>query len=193
MKKFYILLIGLVMLCGCSRQSDDVNNMTTSLTTTTLTTPAVTTKPVTTTTTTSYVTKSTTTTSKITTTPKVTTPIVVTTTLPPIKESGLVQKTSKEILTKIENKETFVVYLGTSTCSACIAYKPYILEFMEQYEDKAIYYVNLDQCDSIDTNELATFVSLEYTPTTFLFINGEIEESFVGTDDNYLKIMMNEI
>lgn len=194
MKKIIVILLCL-LLSACSAQGSGGNSTTstTSITTTPITTTQTTSQTTTSTTvtSTSSTTTTTTTTSKVTTT---TTPVVTTTTTtttsPVVVEKGLVKATSLDILMKMGNSESFIVYLGTSRCSACQKYKPHIEEYLTNKPDITIYYVVLDECEASETEQLATHVGLEYTPTTFLFINGEIEDSYVGTNDEKLDAMI---
>lgn len=87
---------------------------------------------------------------------------------------------SKTILDKIEADESFVFYVGSTTCSACIAYKPVVKEMNKNY-DVNLLTINLDKDDNAEARQkLIDFVSLEGTPTTVVIENGEIKKSFVG-------------
>ena len=193
MKKLMIVFI-CMLLCGCSSQNNE-NAEITQVTTTTPATTAVsttttlvtTTTPVTTTT--AKTTVATTTTSQVTTTTPVTTTSILTTTAKPVQK-GLIEKTSGDILNMIINQESFIVYLGTSYCPHCVEYKPHVEEFLKDYKDVAIYYVVLDKSDANQTSELVSLVALEYTPTTFLIVDGGTQDSFVGVNDGKLAGMI---
>ena len=213
MKKLIIVLI-CMLLCGCSQQSNENTEVTKNSTTTpvatvsttttvtntppviagskvTTTTVATTTTPVKTTTTTQVTTTAPVTTATTTSTSicSVATTPVTTTTIKPI-EKGLIEKTSGDILSMTINQESFIVYLGTSYCPHCVEYKPHVEEFLKDYKDVAIYYVVLDKSDAAQTSELTSLVALEYTPTTFLIVNGGTQDSFVGTNDKKLAEMI---
>lgn len=87
-----------------------------------------------------------------------------------------------EVVEKIENDETFVVYLGTTTCSHCLAYGKLVPEYNKKYGVK-IGHVVLDE---VEVNEpegydaLMAIFPIEYTPTTYFVIAGEIAGSVVG-------------
>ena len=189
MKKLMIVLM-CMMLCGCVKQSEGNTNVTTTSTplVTTTTTPLVTTTTkLTTTVTTTTTSPQTVATTTVPTTVTTTTPI--TTTTKPIAK-GLVELTSGDILNKIFNQETFIMYLGTSHCSHCIKYKPQIEEFLKDYPDVTMYYVVLDKSDEFQTSELVSLLGLEYTPTTYLIVNGATQDMFVGTGNNDKLIEM---
>lgn len=46
----------------------------------------------------------------------------------------------KEIYSKFENKETFVLYLGGKTCPHCRKFSPILREFNTLYGNKLNYY-----------------------------------------------------
>lgn len=189
MKKLYVLL-SIVLMCGCA-----TNNNQEAPEVTTPSSPVTTINEVTTVTTvsTTITTTTQTETTKVTTTsPKVTTTTSTTTTSKP-KETGLVQVTSGDILNKIFAQETFIMYLGTSYCPHCIEYKPHVTQFLKDYKDTVIYYVVLDECDANQTDELVTLLGLQYTPTTYLIIEGSNADNFVGTDDEKLSEMIAQI
>ena len=88
-----------------------------------------------------------------------------------------------EVINKLDDKESFVFVLASSTCSACLTYRPIINEFMEQ-KDMEIIYIEVDKTDN-DT--LQTLVNdylegdLEFTPTTYVILEGEMVDTAVGS------------
>ena len=67
---------------------------------------------------------------------------------------------SKDIIKRINNKETFVVYFGFNTCPYCRTVLPSLIEVSEYLEVDKIYYVDISNIrDTIiinDDNELET-------------------------------------
>lgn len=84
-----------------------------------------------------------------------------------------------DILELIENKETFVVYLGSTTCGHCQDYAP-IVEKACVEKGATIYKVMLDLSDGADNKAFIEEYGLEYTPTTYYFEEGKVKDSFVG-------------
>lgn len=87
-----------------------------------------------------------------------------------------------EIVERIQNDETFVVYLGTTTCSHCLAFGKLVPTYNEEYNVE-IGHVVLDEIETSDPEgyqALMEVLVIEYTPTTFFIIDGEIAESVVG-------------
>lgn len=97
------------------------------------------------------------------------------------KKQGEVREVqTSEIIEMINNKETFVVYLGTTTCGHCQKYAPIIEEVCKE-EGAVIYKVMLDESVASDNLVFVNEYGLEYTPTTYYFKDGEMVTSFVGT------------
>lgn len=88
--------------------------------------------------------------------------------------------TGKDLLEKVEAKETFVGYIGTTTCSACIAFKPIVKELMKNY-DVTIYSVMLDEVtDEEVKNQIIALANLKVTPTIFVIEDGEVTKTYEG-------------
>jgi predicted bacteriocin transport accessory protein len=88
---------------------------------------------------------------------------------------------AKEMSKLLDNKETLVVYVGSSICSACKAFKPVVAELIKNYKVK-VYYV---ETDSDATGDLTALMNkhlgdVQYTPTTFIFKDGVLLDSKVG-------------
>lgn len=96
-----------------------------------------------------------------------------------VEPGEVISVTSGDILTMIENKETFVVYMGQTTCPHCQDYAPIIDEVCEE-KGATIYKVMLDLSDPENNMVFVQDYGLEYTPTTFYFEEGEMITSFVG-------------
>lgn len=94
---------------------------------------------------------------------------------------GTTHTKSSDIINKIEGKENFVVYFGNPTCGACTAYAPTVEEINEDY-DNVILYVDIDKDDREERIKLMDDygLSLQYTPTTYFVVNGEVVDEKVG-------------
>ncbi len=88
---------------------------------------------------------------------------------------------AKEMIKLLDNKETLVVYVGSSKCSACQAYKPVVAELIKNYKSK-VYYVETDSDITADLTALLEkhLGDVQYTPTTFIFKEGVLLDSKVG-------------
>lgn len=96
-----------------------------------------------------------------------------------VEPGQMIETTTGEILEKIENGETLVVYFGQTTCGHCIEYGPIVEQVCEK-DGATIYKVMLDLSEGSDNLVLINEYGLEYTPTTYFFKDGEMVTSFVG-------------
>lgn len=86
-----------------------------------------------------------------------------------------------EVIKLLDKGETLVVYLGASTCSACLSFKPTVKEIIKNYKIK-IYYVEINNDVSADLESLIAkyLVKAEWTPTTYIFKEGKLLDSQSG-------------
>lgn len=95
-----------------------------------------------------------------------------------------VSKTYKEItyndyLNMVENKETFILFIGSTNCTHCDDFKKTVNKIMTNY-DVVINYIDIAK---MNEDDLKTFNSLvNYggsTPTTIFIKNGKEENVYV--------------
>lgn len=68
--------------------------------------------------------------------------------------------TFKEVSKKIENKESFILYVGFSSCPWCRSVIPYILEEAKKNDIDTIYYINLRE-DGTRESDLRGYYKLD--------------------------------
>ncbi|NLC41457.1 MAG: thioredoxin family protein [Erysipelothrix sp.] len=88
----------------------------------------------------------------------------------------------QEIMEKMESDESFVFAIGTSTCPACTQYKPVLEELIES-KDVEVFYIESDKVDQAVVLELVEKYldnELEWTPTTYFIVDGEVTEALPG-------------
>ena len=81
-----------------------------------------------------------------------------------------------EVLEKLENKESFIVYVGYDDCQSCKEFKPILNQLIENY-DITIYYLPTDDKQTEDQlNEIQYnyFYRMSWTPTTYIVEDGEV-------------------
>ena len=81
-----------------------------------------------------------------------------------------------EVLEKLENKESFIVYVGYDDCQSCKEFKPILNQLIENY-DITIYYLPTDDKQTEDQlNEIQHnyFYRMYWTPTTYIVEDGEV-------------------
>jgi len=97
-----------------------------------------------------------------------------------VEQSYSYSLTVQEVLDKIENQEDFVVYLGTTTCTACQNFAP-IAEKMNENYDTQIYHVELDlEEDETLKEELLSIIPVEYTPSINAIVDGVVVANYEG-------------
>ena len=77
-----------------------------------------------------------------------------------------------ELNKKIENKDSFMLCVSSTTCSHCAQFKPKLKEIANKY-DVEIYYTDIDLYDENDSKEFSNTYNITGTPTTLVFIDGK--------------------
>ena len=93
--------------------------------------------------------------------------------------SNIIDISSDDLKQKINNKETFILYIGNDNCSHCISYKPVLESVLKKYKIK-IYHLDNTKYEINDFNIEGTptvlFVEKGEEETTLNRINGEISK-----------------
>ena len=93
--------------------------------------------------------------------------------------------TYDELVTKVkENKETFVLYVGSKTCSHCAEFKPKLEEVIDKYK-LDVYYIDLANLSTSKYKAVMDKINSEGTPTTVYIVDGKTEDDprIVGARD----------
>lgn len=90
------------------------------------------------------------------------------------KKSNIKEITLKELKQKIENKETFPLFVGNEGCSHCVSYKP-ILESVANQYDITIYHLDNSKLKEDEYNEFKRIINISGTPTIAFIEDGEEE------------------
>ena len=89
------------------------------------------------------------------------------------KNNNLVKLDYKDIVNKIDNKESFVLCVSRTTCSHCQSYKPKLQKVANKYNVK-IYYTNIDTYNKDELNDFNSRITFDGgTPVTLFIKNGE--------------------
>lgn len=86
--------------------------------------------------------------------------------------TGLKEITYKNFNTMTKNKETFILYLGQTGCSACQIYTPVFKQVLTDYHLKA-YYIDLTTLSSSEHKLFTAIINVNSTPTVVFIKNGE--------------------
>lgn len=77
-----------------------------------------------------------------------------------------------ELQTKLENKDTFVIVMGSSTCSACAHYKTTMEKVIKDYQVE-VFYLGLDKLTEEEDTKIYSKFVVNSTPTTIFIKDGE--------------------
>lgn len=91
------------------------------------------------------------------------------------KYTTYTELTYTELQEKMDNKETFVVVLGSSTCSACALYKTTMEKVIKDYQVE-IFYLDIAKLSGDDDSKFESKFVISGTPTT-VFIEEGVEKS----------------
>lgn len=78
----------------------------------------------------------------------------------------------KELNKKIENKDSFMLCVSSTTCSHCAEFKPKLKEIANKYKVE-LYYTDIDLYSDTDSKEFSSIYNVTGTPTTLIFIDGK--------------------
>ena len=77
----------------------------------------------------------------------------------------------------LEDKESFVLFIGSATCTHCDAYKVTINKVIEDY-DVDIKYIDISKLSDSEVSSLQAKFPFSGTPTTVFVEKGEEESTF---------------
>lgn len=77
-----------------------------------------------------------------------------------------------DLTKKIENKESFILYIGSSKCSHCKDYRPKLNDVVGEYK-LTVYYIDVSKLKDKESNKLSKIVSYSGTPATAFIEDGE--------------------
>lgn len=97
---------------------------------------------------------------------------------------------------KIAQKDSFMLIVESSTCGACIAFKPTVEKFEQDNPNYEIYTITIDKLkDEQARSEFLHKYAVSATPTSLFFKDGELKTSIEGVideaklTDTYKKII----
>lgn len=111
--------------------------------------------------------------------------------------SGCSNKTYQEIdlktlEDKINNKETFIIYIGSSTCSNCASLNPTLNKVISKY-NLTIYYIDVHNLSDDENNKLLSLINYENkTPRIYFITNGEHDDINVIKGNQAYETLIND-
>ena len=93
-------------------------------------------------------------------------------------KAGYSEVSYSELNKKMENKDSFPLFIGATSCTHCNTYKEILKEFSKKY-DVEIFYIDIDGITKDEFNQLVIdFNFQKSTPTTMIITNGEKPSTF---------------
>ena len=92
------------------------------------------------------------------------------------KDKELININYDKLAEKIQNKESFVLYVGSSECSHCADFKPKLEKVINKYK-LDVYYINMANLSTARYNAVMKKIDGEGTPTTVYIKDGKTESS----------------
>ncbi len=83
----------------------------------------------------------------------------------------------KNLNKMLNNKEDFVLFIGSSTCSACDSYKLTLNQVISKY-NVDIKYIDLSKLSEKETSKLTAMFPISATPTTVFVKDGKEEDTY---------------
>ena len=81
-----------------------------------------------------------------------------------------------DVLQKMEDKETFVLYIGSSECSACVQFKPVLERVIREY-DLDVLYIDMAKLSDEQYNKFITVINLgNATPRVYFIEEGDYSQ-----------------
>lgn len=81
-----------------------------------------------------------------------------------------------ELNKMLEDKQDFILFIGSDTCSACNAYKGTLNDVIEEYGTD-VKYIDLASLSEAQESSLISKFPITGTPTTVFITNGEEEDT----------------
>ncbi len=98
--------------------------------------------------------------------------------------------TYDELKTMLDNKESFVLFIGSATCSHCDAYKVTLNKVIKEY-DVDIKYIDISEMSDTEVSSLQAKFPFSGTPTTIFIEDGEEESTFnrIEGESSYSEVI----
>ncbi len=79
----------------------------------------------------------------------------------------------------IENKDTFILFVGSNECSHCALYKDKVNQFISEYQ-VMIYYIDVNKFTPEQLSEFKVQINFNSTPTTVFIEEGREKKDKSG-------------
>lgn len=93
-------------------------------------------------------------------------------------KKGYINISYKELENKLSNQDTFILFIGRETCSACSVFKEVLNEHAKDHKEIEFYYIDLDSLSDEENIKLDSKFDYSGTPTSFIIEKGQIPSSY---------------
>ena len=93
------------------------------------------------------------------------------------KKTTYEEVTIDELTKMVNDKESFVLVIGSETCSACESYRPVMEKVIQEY-NLTINYINIYRLTDEEKAKLLTYAYYANTPTTVYFEKGVATDTY---------------
>lgn len=101
-------------------------------------------------------------------------------------KKGYTEISYKDLESKVENKETFALFIGRTSCSSCDVFKNILNDaYAKEYaKESTIYYIDTDALTDEEYKEFHSKYSYSGTPTVTIITDGKFSpnDSVTGSD-----------
>ncbi len=82
------------------------------------------------------------------------------------------------VLEMLDNKQSFILFIGSSNCSHCATYEPKLNSVIKEYQVK-VYFIDVSKLSETENSKLNAKISYgNATPMTVFIKNGKEESSY---------------
>ena len=89
-------------------------------------------------------------------------------------ENHIIEISYDNLKEKLDNKESFALYVGNEDCTHCQSYKPILASVLNEY-DIDIFQLDNSKLTVKEYNEFKSILNVSGTPTIIFITNGEEE------------------
>ena len=83
-----------------------------------------------------------------------------------------------KLSSKLESKESFILFIGSATCSHCISFKSTLDSVIKDYQIE-VSYIDISKLSEDDLNGLNSKIQYKYTPTV-IFVEDGVASSAIN-------------
>lgn len=89
----------------------------------------------------------------------------------------------KKLMNMFDEKESFVLFIGSTECTHCDSYKVTLNDIIEKYQVK-IYYIDISKLSKEEDAKLRSYANFTGTPTTVFIEKGTETSMYDRIDGN---------